>query len=159
MLDEGVRRLTLQQAHPLDSHERLRNVAPGLGHGVDRDGHYKHLVARHQVSPLVGKAPLESEVALVALKGIGRDEGHEERTVLDLPADPLVPEVPSPKVTLVEPHLNAACPEGFADAVCCLGILRGIAEKDCVLRCAHGRVVTSPTSTPSRNSVVTGFLK
>lgn len=79
MLDEGGRRLPIQQAHPLDGHERLRNVARGLGHRVNRDGHNEHLVARHKVSPLVGEAPLESEVALGALKGIGRDEGEREK--------------------------------------------------------------------------------
>ena len=61
--------------------------------------------------------------------GVRRDNGHEESTVTDFAPDPLVPDVSTPKLALVEPYLDACGSKRIADPPGGLGILRGIAQE------------------------------
>jgi hypothetical protein len=81
--------------------------------------------------------PLETEIALLALVRMPRDDRDEEDAGLDLLADRLVPDVAAPERALVEPDFNACGAECFANPLGRLGILRGIAEKHRVRWLGH----------------------
>jgi len=65
--------------------------------------------------------------------------GMKKGTISDLAANLLVPGITAAKLALVEPHFDAGCAQGRAEALCGLMVLRGIAQKDRVIRVGHGR--------------------
>ena len=73
-----------------------------------------------------GHAPLTTEVTLEACIGVRRNDRHEQRAILDLLPDLLIPCVAADEFALVEPYLDAACAQRFSDALRRLGILRSI---------------------------------
>src|SRR5450432_3287527 len=86
-----------------------------------------------------GEFPLASEVSLEAsLRGC-RDDGYEDRAVVDLFSDLPVPSIPAAQLALIEPDLNSAGPQRFANLPGGLGILRGIAQEHRPSRRAHAR--------------------
>jgi hypothetical protein len=76
--------------------------------------------------------------------GVGGDDGDEQGAGLDLLADHGIPGVATPKLALVEPHLDAGGAQRRADALCGIGVFRRIAEKDGPLATPDSRVATKP---------------
>jgi len=81
------------------------------------------------VTSLIGQIPFQAEVALVARLGIRRDDGHEQRAILDLAPDLPIPFISAAQGVAVEPDLDPGCPESVGNAFGCLRILGGIAQK------------------------------
>jgi hypothetical protein len=71
--------------------------------------------------------PLETEVALTAIVRGVRYDREEERAVLDLLADRVVPGIPAPKLALVEPNFDAGRAQRLANLLSGLRVLRGVA--------------------------------
>src|SRR6202042_1272035 len=83
-----------------------------------------------------GQVPLSPEIAFFACLGICRDDRQEQSTALDLFADRRIPGLPTPQFALVEPDLESCLPQGSANALCSLGILRCVADEECLDGCA-----------------------
>jgi hypothetical protein len=79
------------------------------------------------VGALIGKIPLQPKIAFMPRRRVGRDDGDEKRAVVDLAADFLVPDVPAPKLTLVEENLDARRTQCVANPLRSLRILGCIA--------------------------------
>lgn len=58
---------------------------------IEAHRHEERTAAGDHVTSLVGQIPFQAEVALVARLGARRDDGHEQRTVLDLAPDLPIP--------------------------------------------------------------------
>src|SRR5204862_7947659 len=86
-------------------------------------------IARHHVCTLVGEPPCEGEVALPARGGVRGGARHEQRTIADLLADPLVPHIPATKLALIEPYLDTGAPQRLTDTPRRIRILRCVAEE------------------------------
>src|SRR5579862_2072531 len=83
------------------------------------------------------ESPLASEVSLDAsLRGC-RDDGYEDRAVVDLFSDLPVPNIPAAQLALIEPDFNAAGPQRFANPPGGLGILGGVAQENGARWLAH----------------------
>jgi integrase len=54
------------------------------------------LKARRALGALIRKIPLKAEIAFMARGGVGRNDGNEERAVVDFAPDLLIPRVPAP---------------------------------------------------------------
>src|SRR5215831_13977365 len=117
--------------------EWLRNIACILARTVNADRYEEHPALRHQVTTLLSESPFEPEVALGACLRGCRDDRDEQRAVLDLPPDSLIPCVAPTQFAFVEPDLNAGCAQCIANLLCSLGILRGIAQERRPSRCAR----------------------
>jgi hypothetical protein len=76
-LDEGRRRLTAGQAGPVDVSEPIGDVFVVLAGIVDNHRKQERLVGRHQVGPVDRELPLQTEIPLVALVGVSRDDRDE----------------------------------------------------------------------------------
>jgi len=81
------------------------------------------------VGALIRKVPLKAKVAFMPCRRVRGNDGHEECTVVQLTPDLLIPRVPAAKLALVEPDLEARSSKSLADALCRIGILRGVAEE------------------------------
>jgi hypothetical protein len=57
---------------------------------------------------------------------VGRNDGNEERAVVDLAPDLLIPHIPAPQLTLVEEDFNAGRTQRLANLLRRLRILRGV---------------------------------
>jgi len=96
---------------------------------VDRDRHQERAVGGHQVRAVDRQLPLEAEVALLALVRVARDQRHEQRALVDLPADLPAPGVAAAQLALVEPHLDPGRAQRLANAARRLRILLGVAPE------------------------------
>src|ERR1700721_2547746 len=99
-----------------------------MGKGFD----HECAAASDHVAALVGKGPLQAEIALMPRGGIGRNDGNEQRAVVDLTPDLLVPGVPAAQLALVEKHLDARGTQRRANLLGSLCILGGVAQEYCV---------------------------
>jgi hypothetical protein len=111
----------------LDVAKALRDPRNGVGSAINDHGKQKGRVIGHVVIAFHCDSPLAAEVPLCPFLGSGRDQRDEQGAVLDLAADRLIPRIPSPKLALVEPDLNATHTQRVADALGDLGVLGGIA--------------------------------
>jgi hypothetical protein len=109
--------------------ERLRNVCCGFGGLIQAHRHDEHAAASHHVRALVSKIPFETEVAFVPRGCIGRNYRDEECAVVNLAANLLIPDVPTPELALVQKDFNARGSQRRADPLRRLGILGGITQK------------------------------
>ena len=78
---------------------------------------------------------------------VGRDDRHEQRAVLDLPADRRIPRVAAAQRALVEPHLDAHRPQRVADASRGFGVLRCVAQEDRFRGTAHAGPIANRACT------------
>ncbi len=65
------------------------------------------------------------------------DDRNEQRTVVNLLPNLPIPRVPTPKLALVEPHLDGRCSKRFCNALRGRRILRCIAQEDSTGGCRH----------------------
>jgi hypothetical protein len=87
------------------------------------------------VGALISQVPLEAEIAFMPRGGIGRNDRNEERALMDLAPDLLIPGIPAAQLTLVEKHFNPGRAKRRAYPLGSLPILGGVAQKGCVF---HG---------------------
>lgn len=130
-LDELIRRRSARQPRPLHPLEGIRDSSILGARLIETHRHEERTAAGDHVASLVGQIPLQAEIALVARLGVRRDDGHEQRAVLDLAADLPIPLIPAAQRVAVEPDLDSGGPEGIGNASCGLRILGGIAQKHC----------------------------
>jgi hypothetical protein len=88
---------------------------------------------------LIRKIPFKAEIAFMPRGRVGRDDRNEERAVLDLAPDLLIPRVPAPQLALVEKHFDSGSAECRANLLGSLRILRGVAQKYRVRGLSHRR--------------------
>ena len=112
--------------HPL---KRLGCIRAGLEGRVHAHRHNKSTVSRDHVGALIRKVPLQPEVAFMPRRRVRGNDGHEKRAVVNLTPDLLIPGVPAPKFTLVEPDFNTGAAECLENPLGRLRILRGVAQK------------------------------
>src|SRR5215467_11286832 len=95
--------------------------------------------------------PLETEVPLVALLRVRRDDCDEQPTVVDLLPDAMIPGVPASQLALVEPDFDAGRAKSGSDARGRLDVLRGVAQEHRSSRCARrlGRLLPHARSLDS----------
>ena len=111
----------------LDERVAIRDIGICIARVVDAHRYEKGAALAHEVSALVGETPLQAEIAFgTGLCTCGNDR-DEQRAVLNLFPDLLVPGVSSPKFALVEPDLDAGGTKRIANAFRRLGVLRGVA--------------------------------
>ena len=91
------------------------------------------------MSALISKVPLKAELALMPRRRMRGDDGHEERAIMELTPDPLIPGVAASQLTLVEPDLYPGGAKCIANALRRLGILRGVTQKYAVRGLGHRR--------------------
>ena len=121
---------TLRQTRPLDLQERIRDMCLGITGVIDHHRQKERPSLRHQVRPLVCQSPLQTEIALGARLGAGRDDRNEERALLDLLPDLGVPGITAAQLALVEPNLHARRAQYIADAPCGDRILGRVGQKN-----------------------------
>ena len=131
------RRLPARQARPLHLVQLVRHRSASFPRIVDDDRNKKWLLIRHVVGAFNRKFPLVSEIALVTGFRMGRDKGYEQTAVVNPLANLPIPGVSASQLTLVEPHFDARRAQCRANALSCLGILRGIAQEHRPGRCAR----------------------
>jgi hypothetical protein len=76
-------------------------------HAAGPPWHDEGLVARHPVATLIGKVPLEPEVARATRRRVYLDDGNEQPAVVDLAPDLLIQCIPAAQLALVERDFNA----------------------------------------------------
>jgi hypothetical protein len=96
---------------------------------VDDDRQQESLVGSHQVAAIDRKLPLETEIPLVAIVRVPRDDREEQGAGLNLPADRLVPGVPATQLALVEPNLDSDGSQARADPLGRCGVSRGVTQE------------------------------
>jgi len=79
------------------------------------------------VSALIRKIPLKAEIAFMPRGRVGRNDGNEERAVVDLAPDLLIPRIPAPQLALIEKDFNTGRTQCIANLLRSLRILRGVA--------------------------------
>jgi hypothetical protein len=75
------------------------------------------------VGALIRKIPFQPEITLMPRSGVRGDDRDEQRTVVDLAPDLLVPDVSTTQLALVEPDFNPGSAECFANPLGSLSIL------------------------------------
>lgn len=100
--------------------KRLRHVRARVGCRIQADRHDERPVAGNHVGALIRKIPLKPEIALVPRCRVRGNDGNEERAVVDLAPDLLIPGVSTPQLALVEPNLDAGRTQ------CLTNLLRGL---------------------------------
>ena len=83
---------------------------------------------------IVSEFPFEAEITFAPRLGVRRDNRHEQRALLDLPANALVPRIAAAQFALIEPHFDARRSQGFANTTRSRGVLGRVAEKNGALR-------------------------
>ena len=130
------------QARPLHRVERIRDIRPPSARPVNDDRHEKGASAA-AISWLrsIGKLPLKPEIALEPSRAVcSGDNRNEERAVVDLVPDLLIPNVPAPQLALIEKHPDAGRTQCLANLLSSLRVLRGVAQKYRVRWLSHRRV-------------------
>ena len=74
---------------------------------------------------------------------VGRDDRNEERAVVDLAADFLIPHIPAPQLALIEPNFDAGGAQRVAQSLRSFGVLRRVAQEHRLARVGHGAPVVS----------------
>ncbi len=121
--DKSARRIARGQVHPLHVPEFLRHACVHVNRGVDHHRQQERLVVCHVQRSVHRQVPFAAEVTFLARLRVRRNHRHEERAFLDLPADRCVPRVAPAQRTLVEPDVEARCPQRVADAPGSLRVL------------------------------------
>src|SRR5579864_835199 len=88
------------------------------------------MALRHQVSALIGEAPLEAKIPFSARFGVPGYHRNEKHAVADLAADLPIPGISTSEYGLVEPHLDTAGLQLRRDAAGGHRVLGGIADED-----------------------------
>src|SRR5215469_13442702 len=104
----------MRQARPLHPPEAVRHVRARVACTIDDDRNQKDYALGHVTSAFDRQPPLAAEVALVTGVRVGRNDRHEEGTVVDLLADLVVPGVTAAQLTLVKPDLDSGGTQGVA---------------------------------------------
>jgi hypothetical protein len=107
----------------LDPLKRLWNVSRHLGSRVQAHRHNENAAASDHVSALIRKIPLKAEIAFMPRGRVGRNDGNEERAVVDLAPDLLIPHIPAPQLALIEKDFNTGRTQGLANPLGRLRIL------------------------------------
>ena len=76
---------------------------------------------------LIGEIPLKTEIAFAPRGRVCGNDGNEERAVVDLPPDPLIPNIPAPQLALIEKDLDAGRTQCLANILSGLRVLRRVA--------------------------------
>ena len=79
---------------------------------------------------LRGEFPFQPEIPLAPLLRVGRHHRHEQRALLDLPAEFLVPRIATAQLALVEPYFDAEAVQRVGNAAGRGGILARVAEEN-----------------------------
>src|ERR1700729_261840 len=106
-VDKGSRCLAIWQARPLHLAKAVRNVGPRVTRVVDDNWNQKRHALRHVVRPVHRQLPLSTEVPFPPSLGVSRNHRDEQLALADLLADGSVPDIPAPKLALIEPNLDA----------------------------------------------------
>ncbi len=96
------------------------------------------MIARHLVTALIRKIPLQAEVALVPGGGVSGDHRNEKRALLDFAPDLLVPDVAAAQLALIEPDFEPGGTQRLGDSTCSLRILGCVAQEYCARHIGHG---------------------
>jgi hypothetical protein len=120
--------------HPL---EGIRDSSILCARLIETHRHEEGTAAGDHVTSLICQIPFQAEVALVARLGVRRDDGHEERTVLDLALDLPIPFISAAQGVAVEPNLDPGGPESSRNAFGGFRILGGIAQEHRSGRLCH----------------------
>jgi hypothetical protein len=75
------------------------------------------------VRPVHRQLPLSTEVPFPPGIGVSRDYRDEQLALADLLADGSVPDIPAPKLALIEPNLDAARTQCLANLLRSLRVL------------------------------------
>lgn len=137
-LDEGGRGLPPRQARPLQLEKLLRHSGSSLTGAIDNYRNKECPPVGHIAGSLDREPPLSSEVTLLAVLCIGRDNRNKQMTVADLLPDLAVPRIPAAQLALIEPNLDTGGAQGLANPLSRLGILRGVAEEYSARRLRQG---------------------
>jgi hypothetical protein len=129
VLHERGRRLAVRQTHPLHFAEPLGNPVVGVGCAINDHRNQKRAVRGHKVGAIHSELPFEPKVALGARVRIAGNQRNEQRAILDLPADGIIPGISTAQFTAVEPHFDAGGAQGGANPLGRARVLRGIAQK------------------------------
>jgi hypothetical protein len=121
--DEDPRPPASGQVRPLHVPEFLGHAGVDIDRGVDHHRQQECLVVGHVKRSVHRQIPFAAEVTFLARLRVGRDHGHKQRALLDLPADRRIPRVAPPQRTLVEPDVQAYCAQRVADAPGSLRVL------------------------------------
>jgi hypothetical protein len=92
------------------------------------DWKQESLVGRHPVASINRELPLETEIAFVTVVRVLRNDRGKWRAALDLPVDRVVPRIPAPQLTLVEPHFDSGGAQSLANPLGSLRVLRSVTE-------------------------------
>ena len=125
--DESWRCLASRQARPLHLSKALRYIRARVTRVIDDDRNQKRYAVGHVGGAIHRELPLPAEVPLVTSVRVRGDEGHEERAVVDLAPDLLIPRIPTPQLALIEKDLDAGRTQSLANLLSRLRILRGVA--------------------------------
>jgi hypothetical protein len=136
-LDELLRRRSARQPRPLHPLEGIRDSGILCARLIEAHRHQERTAAGDPVTSLVGQIPLQAEVALVACLRVRRDDGHEQRAVLDLAPDLPIPLISAAQRGAVEPDLDSGGPQRIGNAFSGRRILGGIAQKHCAQGLCH----------------------
>jgi hypothetical protein len=101
----------------------VRNIRLPFWCGVDNDRDKERHPLGQVVRAIDGEFPLAPEITLGPRFRACRDNRHEQPALTDLLANAAVPRVPTPKLALVEPDLDASGAERPANPLSRLGIL------------------------------------
>jgi hypothetical protein len=113
----------------LHSSKVVRDDRLPIASAVDDDRQEEGLLLGHVVGTLNRELPFVPEVALEALLRVPGDDRNEQRAVVDLAADLLVPGVPASQLALIEKDLDAGSLQRLANLLSGLRVLRGVAQK------------------------------
>ena len=94
-----------------------------LSRVVDGHGQQECPVGRHQLGSINRELPLETEISLVALVRVPRNDRDKQHAGLDLLADRLIPHISATQCALVEPDLDPGRTQRFANPYRRLSVL------------------------------------
>ena len=117
--------------------ERVRDNRFLIARAVNNDRQQERAFDRHQVRALDRESPFEPKIALEPLLRVLGDQRNEERAVVDLAPDLLIPDVTAAQLALVEPDLDTGRAQRLANPLGSLRILRGVAQKYRVRQLSH----------------------
>ena len=126
----------------MDRLECIRDKRFLIASAVNDDRYQEGLLLGHVMGAFDCEVPLVPKIALEPLLGVLGDKRNEERAVVDLVPDLLIPRVPAPQLALIEKDLNARRAQCLANPLGSLRILGGIAQKDRVALIGHSALVT-----------------
>jgi hypothetical protein len=111
----------------LHGSKEVRNNRLAIAGAVDDNRHEEGFLLGHVVGALDGELPFPSEIALKPLLRMLGDDRNEQRAVVDLAPNLLVPEVPASQLALIEKDLDAGGTQRLANLLSGFRVLRGVA--------------------------------